>query len=96
MLVHMTALALRYPSRGRSIRPLEPSTSRFGREARSKKAPDSGMSDPKIQELRARIDTGAYDVDAGKVADALVERLLAGRSVKEATDLLAAEARKHS
>jgi hypothetical protein len=91
----MTALALRYPSRGRSIRPLEPTTSRFGRDVRGQQAHDSGMN-PKIQELRARIQSGAYDVDAGKVADALVERLLAGRSVKEAADLLAAEARKHS
>ena len=95
MLVHMTALALRYPSRGRSIRPLEPTSSRFGREGRSEQAHEPGMN-PQIQELRARIQSGAYDVDAGKVADALVDRLLAGRSVKEATDLLAAEARKHS
>jgi hypothetical protein len=93
ILTHMTALALRYPSRGRSIRPLDPTTSRFGRDVRSKQVSESGMT-PNLQQLRARIDSGAYDVDAGKVADAIVERLLAGRSVREAADVLAAEARR--
>jgi Anti-sigma-28 factor, FlgM len=92
ILSHMTALALRYPSRGRSLRPLEPTTSRFGREVRGTQAPDAAMT-PRMQQLRASVDRGAYDVDAGKVADAIIERLLAGRSVKEAADVLAAEAR---
>jgi hypothetical protein len=93
MLVHMTALALRYPSRGRSCRPLEPTTSRFGREVRSPQHSDARMT-PRMEELRARIERGAYDVDAGKVADAIVERLLDGRSVRE-TGPLATELRRH-
>jgi anti-sigma28 factor (negative regulator of flagellin synthesis) len=37
----------------------------------------------KLEEIRARLERGDYTVDAGKVADAIVERLLAGRSVKD-------------
>jgi anti-sigma28 factor (negative regulator of flagellin synthesis) len=43
--------------------------------------PDS--SPTKLQEIRARIERHAYHVDATKVADAIVERLLAGRAVRE-------------
>ena len=38
----------------------------------------------KMQELRDRVERGAYAVDAEKVADAIVARLLAGRSAKDA------------
>jgi len=45
------------------------------------------MSHPstmKVEEIRARLDRGAYSVDATKVAEAIVERLLASGSVQEA------------
>ena len=45
---------------------------------------ESGMT-KKMEEIRARIERDAYDVDAHKVADAIVERLLAGRVVPETT-----------
>ena len=37
----------------------------------------------KMEEIRARLERDSYVVDAAKVADAIVERLLAGRSAKE-------------
>jgi anti-sigma28 factor (negative regulator of flagellin synthesis) len=42
---------------------------------------DSRMS--KMEDLRARIERDEYSVDASKVADAIVARLLAGRSAKD-------------
>jgi anti-sigma28 factor (negative regulator of flagellin synthesis) len=38
----------------------------------------------KMEEIRARIEQDAYTVDAAKVADAIVARLMAGRSAKDA------------
>jgi anti-sigma28 factor (negative regulator of flagellin synthesis) len=38
----------------------------------------------KVEEIRARLERGDYTVDAAKVAGAIVERLLAGRSTKDA------------
>ena len=43
---------------------------------------DSRMS--KMEEIRARLEREAYSVDAEKVADAIVARLLAGRSARDA------------
>ena len=43
--------------------------------------PEPGMTD--FEEVRARVQRGEYDVDASKVADAIVERLRAGRAVAE-------------
>ena len=43
---------------------------------------DSRMS--KMKELRERLERDAYTVDAEKVADAIVARLLAGRSARDA------------
>jgi anti-sigma28 factor (negative regulator of flagellin synthesis) len=37
----------------------------------------------KMEEIRARLERDAYTVDAAQVADAIVERLLAGRLVRE-------------
>jgi anti-sigma28 factor (negative regulator of flagellin synthesis) len=34
-----------------------------------------------LQALKARIESGAYKVDAAKVAEKLVERLLEGRTI---------------
>ena len=38
----------------------------------------------KMEEIRARLERDAYTVDADKVADAIVARLLAGRSARDA------------
>jgi anti-sigma28 factor (negative regulator of flagellin synthesis) len=38
----------------------------------------------KMEEIRARLERDDYVVDAGKVADAIIARLLAGRSAKDA------------
>ena len=43
---------------------------------------DSRMS--KMEEIRERLERDAYTVDAAKVADAIVARLLAGRSARDA------------
>jgi anti-sigma28 factor (negative regulator of flagellin synthesis) len=37
----------------------------------------------KMEEIRTRIERDAYTVDAEKVADAIVARLLAGRSSRD-------------
>lgn len=37
----------------------------------------------KVEEIRALVERGAYIVDAEKVADAIVERLLAARPARE-------------
>ena len=79
----MTVLAP-HPSARRSPAP-EPTRSRFGR-AHSGDRDHAAMPEarPSIEEIRSRIERDAYTVDAAKVADAIVERLLAGRSVREA------------
>jgi anti-sigma28 factor (negative regulator of flagellin synthesis) len=38
----------------------------------------------KMEEIRALLEREAYTVDAEKVADAIVARLLAGRSARDA------------
>jgi anti-sigma28 factor (negative regulator of flagellin synthesis) len=83
MVFNMTALALRFPSRGRSIRPLETTKTRFQRDAGSKHRTADTPITTKIEDLRARVERGAYTVDAEKVADAIVARLVDGRSVRE-------------
>ena len=37
-----------------------------------------------MEEIRARLERDDYTVDAAKVADAIVARLLAGKSAKDA------------
>ena len=37
----------------------------------------------KVEEIRARLERGTYTVDAAKVAAAIIERLLEGRSQRE-------------
>jgi hypothetical protein len=82
----MTVLALRYPPRDRGPKVPDSTSSRFGREVRGARVStimsDSGMT-KKMEEIQARLLRDAYAVDAAKVADAIVERLLAGRSAKE-------------
>jgi anti-sigma28 factor (negative regulator of flagellin synthesis) len=86
---HMTVLELRYASRNRvSPRPVS-TRSRFGRDVRGDRVITSPMTDSrmkKMQDLRARIERDDYTVDAAKVADAIVARLLAGQSAKDAAE----------
>ena len=84
-LSHMTVLELRYASRHR-VAPVS-TRSRFGRDVRGDRVittptTDSRMS--KMEEIRSRIERDAYTVDPDKVADAILARLLAGRSAKDA------------
>ena len=80
----MTVLALRYPLRDRRSRAPELTRRRFGhhgvRDDRSSSMPKPVQTD--LQALKARIESGAYVVDCAKVADAIVERLLDGRTLR--------------
>jgi hypothetical protein len=86
-LSHMTVLELRYASRHR-VSPRPGSTrSRFGRDVHGDRVTTTPMTDSrmsKMEELRSRIERDQYSVDADKVADAILARLLAGRSAKDA------------
>ena len=77
----MTVVALRSPTCHQRRDALESTRSRFGRDRVSSQVPDSGTT--KVDEIRARVERGTYTVDAVKVADAIVARLLAGQSVRE-------------
>ena len=83
---HMTVLELRYASRHR-VSPRPASTRRrFGPDVHGDRVITPPMTDSrmtKVEEIRSRIERDQYDVDAEKVADAIVARLLAGRSPKE-------------
>ena len=75
----MTVLALRYPrtpvAHGKS--------SRFGRGTRGHAAAIP-MADPrttKMEQIRLLVEQDAYDVDPQKVAEAIVQRLLDGRTM---------------
>ncbi len=83
----MTVLELRYASRHRVMRVPGSTRSRFGRDVHGDRANIEPMTDSgkgKVEDLRERIETGAYNVDATKVADAIVARLQAGRSARDA------------
>jgi hypothetical protein len=85
-LSHMTVLELRYASRHRVVRVPGSTRSRFGRDVRGDRVINPPMTDSrmsKMEDLRARIERDDYTVDADKVADAIVARLLAGRSAKD-------------
>jgi hypothetical protein len=73
----MTVLALRYPLRDRRSRAPELTRRRFGhhgvRDDRSSSMPKPVQTD--LQALKARI-------ESAKVADAIVERLLDGRTLR--------------
>ena len=84
---HMTVLELRYASRHRVVRVPGSTRSRFGRDVRGDRVINPPMTDSrmrKMEELRTRIERDDYTVDAEKVADAIVARLLAGRSARDA------------
>ena len=83
-LSHMTVLELRYASRHR-VSPVS-TRSRFGRDVHGDRVTTSPMTDSrmsKMEEIRALLEREAYSVDAEKVADAIVARLLAGRSSRD-------------
>lgn len=84
---HMTVLELRYASRNR-VSPRPASTRRrFGQDVHGDRVITPPMTDSrmtKLDEIRSRIERDQYDVDAAKVADAIIARLLAGRSAKDA------------
>ncbi|MEA2311705.1 MAG: hypothetical protein QOE28_1673 [Solirubrobacteraceae bacterium] len=79
----MTVLALRYPITTSPRRTSVPVRYRFGRQARGERAwsttPESTPA--QLKQLRALVESGAYDVDADRVADVIVERLMAGRAL---------------
>ena len=86
-LSHMTVLELRYASRHRVVRVPGSTRSRFGRDVHGDRVMTTPMTDSrmsKMEELRSRIERDDYTVDAEKVADAIVARLLAGRSARDA------------
>jgi hypothetical protein len=88
-LSHMTVLELRYASRHRVVRVPGSTRSRFGRDVRGDRVINPPMTDSrmsKMEDLRARIERDDYPVDADKVADAIVARLLAGRSARDAAE----------
>jgi hypothetical protein len=83
----MTVLELRYASRHRVVRVPGSTRSRFGRDVQGDRVTTNLMTDSrtsKVEDIRTRIERGAYTVDAEKVADAIVARLLAGRSARDA------------
>ena len=82
-LSHMTVLELRYASRHRVVRVPGSTRSRFGRDVHCDRVMTTPMTDSrmsKMEEIRSRIERDDYTVDAVLVADAIVARLLAGRS----------------
>ena len=86
-LSHMTVLELRYASRHRVVRVPGSTRSRFGRDVHGDRVMTTPMTDSrmsKMEEIRSRIERDGYTVDAEKVADAIVARLLAGRSARDA------------
>jgi len=86
-LSHMTVLELRYASRHRVVRVPGSTRSRFGRDVHGDRVMTTPMTDSrmsKMEEIRARLERDDYTVDAEKVADAIVARLLAGRSARDA------------
>jgi anti-sigma28 factor (negative regulator of flagellin synthesis) len=83
----MTVLELRYASRHRVVHVPGSTRSRFGRDVHGDRVTTIPMTDSrmsKMKELRERLERDAYTVDAEKVADAIVARLQAGRSARDA------------
>lgn len=80
----MTVLALRYPLRDRRSRAPELTKRRFGHNVRDDRSStmDHQPVPTDLQALKARVESGAYVVDAAKVAEAIVERLLDGRTIR--------------
>ena len=86
-LLRMTVLAPPYPHRAGRRRVLDSTGSRFEPKVRGDRV-STKMPEPrpdKIEALRALIERGEYTVDAAKVADAIVGRLLAGGSLQDSS-----------
>ena len=82
MLLTMTVMALRYDTRPGRFRSGLGGGSGFMREVRTSRR-RSTMDDSnaiKMQALRERLDRDEYEIDPHKVADAIVERLLARKT----------------
>ena len=82
----MTVLELRYASRHRAGGPGS-TRSRFGRDVHGDRvmtSPMTGSRTNRVEEIRALLERDDYAVDPAKVADAIVARLLAGKSAKDA------------
>jgi hypothetical protein len=71
----MTVLALTSP------RSFGAPATRFGRTRTIAAVPEAPKTS--LDVIRAQVQRGTYDVDPGKVADAIVARLLAGVSSRE-------------
>jgi hypothetical protein len=81
----MTVLALRYDSRPGRFRPERGRGSGFVRNARASRfTPMDESRTITMQQLQERLERHEYEVDPGKVADAIVARLLAARPVDAA------------
>ena len=82
ILSHMTALALRYDTRPGRFRSGERGGTGFVRDARAARdnAPMDESRTIKMQALREQLERDEYEIDAAKVADAIVQRLLAVRA----------------
>jgi Anti-sigma-28 factor, FlgM len=81
MLTHMTVMALRYDTRPGRFRSGWGGAIGFVRDARAARRRHT-MDESrtiKMQALRERLEADQYEIDPHKVADAIVERLLARR-----------------
>ena len=78
MLIHMTALALRYDTRPGRFRSGSSGGSGFVRDARA--ARNAHLMDEtrtiKLQALREQLERDEYKVDPAKVAEAILTRLM--------------------
>ena len=76
---HAMKTAIRYERQEAATR------GRFGREVQPAPAADTQMADARTtmqtDRAAARFDTAGYEVDADAVADAILSRLLAGRTL---------------
>jgi hypothetical protein len=77
MLIHMTVLALRYDTRPGRFRSGHRGGSGFVRDARASRQADpmDASRTMKLHAIQERIERGEYEIDAGKVAEAIVTRL---------------------
>lgn len=70
----MTVLETRYESRARMTGPARDGSRRFDRSASIAPSKDGAVTN--VQQLRERIQCGAYAVDSEAVAAAILKRLL--------------------
>ena len=70
----MTVTDIRYVTRARVTGPARDGGRRFGRSSPSLPPKDGAVTN--VQQLRERIQCGAYKVDSQAVAEAILKRLL--------------------